>query len=92
MTDASAAELGPDTATLVVSRGPGEPTIADRIVEGTRRDGEHGVDYTLSAQGLVAEGGVFEVTIPAGQTSVTVTLSPIPRWPCGRTGVGRLHG
>ena len=78
-TDASAAELGPDTATLVISRGSGEATTADRLVQGTMSGtAAKEADYTLSAPGgVAASSNSFEVTIPAGQTSVTVTVTPV---------------
>ena len=74
-TDATAAELGGDTATFVISRPSGEPTTADRPVTVTISGTAAAfVDYS-SSSGL-GNGGSFSLTIPAGQTSVTVTVTP----------------
>ena len=58
--------------------GSGESTTADRCGPGhDYGTAESGSDYVLTAAVPVfANASVFEVTIPAGQTSVTVTLTP----------------
>ncbi|MDD5522883.1 MAG: DUF2341 domain-containing protein [Kiritimatiellae bacterium] len=67
-TDDSASEMGPDTGTFTVYR-PAAATnaawIVNYLVEGTA---SNGVDYT-------ALNG--SVTIPAGQTNATITVTPI---------------
>ena len=77
-TDAGAAELGDDTATLVVSRPGGQPATTPFVVHGTIGGTAAAVsDYTLSAPGGIPYGASsFQVTIPAGESSVTVTLTP----------------
>ena len=77
-TDASAAELGGDTGTFVVSRSAGDSGAAAVVVHGTIGGAaELGTDYVLTAPGGVATTvGTFSLTIPAGEMSVTVTLTP----------------
>src|SRR4026208_900182 len=51
----------------------------DRLVQGTiTGTAVSGSDYTLSTPGgIFANAPAFDVTIPAGQTSITVPLTPI---------------
>ena len=79
-TDPVAAELGGDTATLLVSRPSGDPATApldlQLSISGTA---VNGVDYVLSSPALIDNGTVFfAVRIPAGQASVEVTLTAPP--------------
>ena len=75
--DPDASELGANTATISVSR-----TVAagyDRDVA-VSLDGTsfHLIDYTISSPTLVTSApGGFTVRIPAGQTTATVTVTPI---------------
>jgi uncharacterized repeat protein (TIGR01451 family) len=76
-TDANAAELGNDTATFVISRAAGEPTTSDHLVVGALSGTALSLfDYVMSGPGVTNSATQFTVTIPAGQTSVTVTLTP----------------
>ena len=74
--DADAVELGPNTATVVVTRG-GASTY-DRLVQivvtGTAA---LGTDYLLTSNQPLATAGGVEIVIPAGQTSATITVTPI---------------
>ena len=79
-TDPVAAELGGDTATLLLSRPSGDPATAPLdlqvSISGTA---VNGVDYVLSSPALIDNGTVFfAVRIPAGQASVEVTLTAPP--------------
>lgn len=67
-TDATASEEGPDGGTFVISRlgDTGSPVNVLFSLSGTATLGD---DYTLSL--------TSPVTIPAGQTSVTLTLTPV---------------
>ncbi len=67
-TDASASEEGPDTGTFVISRlgDTGSPVNVLFSLSGTATLGS---DYTLSHNS--------PVTIPAGQSSFTLTLTPV---------------
>ena len=77
-TDPDAAELGPDTATIVVTRSG--PTTLDRdvliAVSGTAANIS---DYAITSPALLGSvnSSSFSVRIPAGQTSATITISPI---------------
>src|SRR5262249_50078094 len=77
-TDATAAELGGDTATFVVSRGPGASTAYDRPVTVTfSGTATYTDDYAITGSSIVGGGFNFiNVQIPAGQASVTLTLVP----------------
>ena len=89
--DAAAAELGPNTATVTFTRGG--PSRYDREVQvAASGTAGNGPDYTLSSPALVGDtGSFFTVPIPAGQTSVTVTLTPIFSDRHGGTGDGDVH-
>ena len=92
-TDATAAELGDDTATFVISRPVGEPTTAAHPVSVSITGGaQQFTDYAISGPGLINFSGSFGVDIPAGQTSVTVTVTPEFRAGVGRRGNGGVHG
>jgi hypothetical protein len=67
-TDASASEEGPDTGTFVISRlgDTGSPVNVPFSLSGMATLGD---DYTLSH--------ASPVTIPAGQSFVTLTLTPV---------------
>ena len=77
--DATATELGPDPGSFTVTRGG--PVGYDRLVEGTTTGpalAGPGGDYLLSGPGLVDyNSNFFTVRIPAGTTSVTVTVTPV---------------
>jgi len=66
-TDASAAEAGPDTGTFTITR-TGPTTTALRVTYSTTGSAQSGVDY-------VALG--TQVFIPAGSSTVTLTVTPI---------------
>ena len=76
-TDPDAAEFGVNTGTVVVTRTG--PTTYDRDVavniSGTAFPGS---DYDLTSPSLTfTAGNAFTLRIPAGQTSATVTVTPI---------------
>ena len=76
--DTAAAELGPDTGTILVTRGS-VSTAYDRDVTLTvTGTAVNFTDYTVSGPNLLS-AGVASVTvrIPAGQASTTLTLTPI---------------
>ena len=77
VTDATAAELGPDTATFAVTRGGavGYARVVRVDLTGTATPG---TDYAVSSTAPLANfGSFFDVTIPAGQASATVLVTPI---------------
>lgn len=65
-TDASAAEAGPDTGTFTISRSD---TVGNRTVYFQLSGTASGSDYSASQ--------VNSIVIPDGQSSVTVTITPI---------------
>ena len=77
-TDPDAAELGANTGTVVVTRTG--PTTYDRDISvnisGTAFPGS---DYDLTSPSLVTftAGNAFTLRIPAGQTTATVTITPV---------------
>ena len=73
-TDASAAELGDDTATFVISRPAGEPTTADHPVTVTIGGTASPFSDYGSSSGI-GNGASFSTAIPAGQPSLTITLT-----------------
>ncbi len=78
-TDPDAAELGGNTATVVVTRTG--PTTADRdvVVNLTGTAAQNGTDYTISSPALDRSGEsvVLHAPHPAGQTTATVTVTPL---------------
>jgi len=66
-TDASASETGPDTGTFTITR-TGPTTSALRVTFTANGPAQSGVDY-------VALG--TQVFIPAGSSTVTLTVTPI---------------
>jgi uncharacterized repeat protein (TIGR01451 family) len=78
-TDASAAELGGDSGTIVVTRNG--PTTAARDVEVTVSGtaAGDGTDYTITSPFLSGPvfPAVFTLHFPAGAASTTVTITPI---------------
>jgi hypothetical protein len=84
-TDPDAAELGGNNATFELRRGVGEPTTSDRdvfvTVSGTAvfSAAAGSGDYGITSPAIVSIdslSGNFTARIPAGQTSVTVTVTP----------------
>ena len=77
-TDATAAELGPNLATFVLTRNGASTYDRDvrLIVGGTA---SNNLDYTIASPALLgpATGGLFDIRIPAGQTSATITITPV---------------
>jgi hypothetical protein len=67
-TDASAAEAGPDTGTFTITR-TGPTTASLRVTYTANGSAQGGVDY------VALDGQVF---IPAGSSTVTLTVTPIP--------------
>ena len=74
-TDATAAELGGDTATFIVTRGGATPDDRDVLVSIGGTAQRH-VDYVLGGYELDF-GPTVRVRIPAGQASATLTVTPI---------------
>ena len=77
-TDADAAELGPNTATFTVTRS-GSTTLARDVSITVGGTASNTIDYSVSSTALLgpATGGVFDIRIPAGQASATITVTPI---------------
>ena len=76
-TDADAAELGGNTGTVIVTR-TGATTLDRDVAISLDGTAFHQIDYTISSPTLVTSApGGFTVRIPAGQTTATVTLTPI---------------
>ena len=74
--DATGAELGGDTLTFTISRAAGESAATDRRVV-VEVGGTAVNDYTTGPVPLVPINGFqSELTIPAGQSAVTLTLTP----------------
>jgi hypothetical protein len=73
-TDASAAELGDDTATFVISRPAGEPTTSDHAVTVTIGGTASPFSDYGSSSG-VGNGASFSTAIPAGQSSLTIIVT-----------------
>ena len=77
-TDADATELGDNTGTIVVTRTG--PSTYDRDVAitigGTATNTS---DYTITSPQLLGAGGAgsFTVRIPSGQTTATITITPV---------------
>ena len=77
-TDSDAAELGGNVGTVVVTRTG--PTTADRDVavniSGTAFPG---LDYDLTSPSPITStaGNAFTIRIPAGQTTATITITPV---------------
>ena len=70
--DASASEAGPDNGVFTISRtgSLASALTIDYAITGTATNG---TDYVQ----LVETAGVGSVTIPAGQSSATVTITPL---------------
>ena len=66
-TDSAASEAGPDTGTFTITR-TGPTTVALRVTFTATGSAHGGVDYTLLGN---------QVFIPAGASSVTLTVTPI---------------
>ena len=76
-TDADAAELGGNTGTVVVTR-TGTTTLDRDVAISLDGTSFHQIDYTISSPTLVTSApGGFTVRILAGETTATVTLTPI---------------
>ena len=77
-TDASGAELGNDPVTFVISRAVGASTAYARPVQvAMTGTAQNRTDYALSSPALTSDFPFhFAVEIPAGQSSVTVTVTP----------------
>ena len=77
-TDADASELGPNTGKFTVARS-GPPTLARDVQIAVGGTASNNIDYSISSAALLgsATGGLFDIRIPIGQTSVTVTITPI---------------
>ncbi len=77
-TDAAAAELGPNTATFVVTRG-GAVTYDRDVRISVGGTASNNIDYSIASAALLgpATGGIFDIRIPAGQASATITVTPI---------------
>ena len=73
-TDANAAELGDDTATFVISRPIGEPTASEHPVTVTIGGTASPFSDYGSSSGI-GNGASFSTTIPAGQSSLTITVT-----------------
>ena len=74
----AAAEPGPNTATFVVTRGGAVTHDRDvRIAVGGTA--ANAIDYSITSPALLGSpnGGIFDIRIPAGQTSVTLTVTPL---------------
>jgi uncharacterized repeat protein (TIGR01451 family) len=74
-TDANAAELGNDNATFVISRPVGEPTTSDHPVTVTISGTASPFSDYGSSSGI-GNGASFSTAIPAGQSSLTITITP----------------
>ncbi len=76
-TDPTGAELGGDTLTFTISRPAGEPTGTDRPVV-VEVGGTAFNDYSVTGSVPIVPftGNTFLVTIPAGQSTVTLTVTP----------------
>ena len=76
--DNAAAELGPDTGSILVTRGSVSNAYDRDVTLTITGTAGHLTDYNLGGPGLLGAGiGSATVRIPAGQASTTLTLTPI---------------
>ena len=75
-TDASGAEAGSEPDRLH-GHALGEPLQGGRRDAGLERHGDFGTDYTVSVSGGTLSADRLKLTLAAGATTATITITPI---------------
>jgi len=76
--DGSAAEADLNTGTFTVTRANDDnPGQALNVRVARAGDATIGVDYSIAPFAFIIQPNIYQVTIPANETSMTVTLTPV---------------
>lgn len=76
--DGSSSEADLNTGTFTVTRANDEnPGLALEVRVARTGDATIGADYSISPIDFIIQPNIYRVTIPANETSTTVTLTPV---------------